>query len=68
MNVLNLEFIKKRRLERNLTLKQMADKLGISNASVYWKYESGVYTFKAEMLPLLSKTLKCSISKFFCIQ
>ncbi len=66
MDVFNLDFIKKRRLEKNLTLKEMANALGFSNASVYWKYESGVYTFKAEMLPVLSKMLKCSISKFFC--
>lgn len=66
MDILNLSFIKERRKKKKLTLQQMAKKLGLSNASVYWKYESGVYAFKAEMLPALAKTLKCSINNFFC--
>ena len=53
-------------LENTLGLSQsyMADKLGFSNSSVYWKYERGIYKFNAEMLPALAKVLKCNIQNF----
>lgn len=65
MKKLNLLFIKKRRLEINKTLQEMADCLGMKNASTYLKYESGLYSFKADQLPALAEALKCKITDFF---
>lgn len=65
MRTLNLDFIKKRRVELNISLQEMAENLGFKNASTYLKYENGTYAFKAEQLPLLSKILKCNITDFF---
>ena len=65
MKTLDLELIKERRKKNGFTQRQMADKLGLSNGSVYYKYESGAYALKAEMLPALAKILKCDINNFF---
>lgn len=65
MNKLNLTFIKSMRKKRGLTLQVMAEYLGFSNSSVYYKYENGTYSFKAEILPALAKILQCSINDFF---
>jgi transcriptional regulator with XRE-family HTH domain len=66
MNI-NLEFIKKRRLERGFTQKQMAEKLGFCNASIYNKIELGHYKMPAEIMPQLAKILKCKITNFFIL-
>lgn len=65
MTKLDLDYIKNRRIELNITLQDMANNLGFKNSSTYLKYENGSYSFKAEHLPLLSKTLKCNLSDFF---
>lgn len=65
MDKLDLDYIKNRRIELNITLKEMAESLGFKNSSTYLKYENGDYSFKAEQLPLLAKSLKCKISDFF---
>lgn len=62
---LNLKFIKMKRKENGYSLQYMAKALGLSNASQYYKYESGYYKLKADMLPLLATILKCKIEKFF---
>ena len=61
----NLSFIKKRRLELDKTMQEMADSLGMKNASTYLKYETGFYSFKADQLPKLAKTLQCRVQDFF---
>lgn len=61
----NLTYIARRRKELRLTSSDMANMLGFSNASVYWKYEHGVYKFNAEVLPSLAKALRCSINCFY---
>ena len=65
MQTLNLDYIKRRRIELNKTLQEMADSQGMKNASTYLKYENGTYSFKAEQLPMLAKTLKCKITDLF---
>lgn len=65
MKSLDLPFIKKRRMKLDKTLQDMADALGMKNASTYMKYENGTYAFKAEQLPALAKSLKCNITDFF---
>jgi len=65
MRTLNLDFIKQRRLMLNISLQEMAEKLGFKNASTYLKYENGTYSFKADQLPYLARILKCNIQDFF---
>lgn len=65
MKKLNLIFIKNKRLELDKTLQEMADSLGMKNASTYLKYENGLYSFKADHLPSLAKALNCRITDFF---
>lgn len=65
MNNLDLMFIRNKRKEKGLTLRQMAKSLGFSNPSVYYKYETGIYSFKAKILPALAKILQCNINNFF---
>lgn len=65
MKKLNYKFIKARRLEKRMSLQEVANKLGFKNASTYLKYENGYYSFKAEMLPKLANVLECKIENFF---
>lgn len=65
MDKLDLNYIKNRRIELNITLQEMAKCLGFKNSSTYLKYENGLYSFKAGQLPLLAKALECEISDFF---
>lgn len=62
---INLKLIREKRLEKGFSLQEMADKMGMSNASNYLKYENGQYEIKASMLPQLSKILGVGITKFF---
>ncbi len=48
-----------------LSMQDVANTLGFKTASTYYKYECGIYKFKAEMLPVLAKTLNCDIKNFF---
>ncbi|WAW14771.1 helix-turn-helix domain-containing protein [Peptostreptococcus equinus] len=65
MSKINLDFIKEKRKEKNLTLQIMADKLGYKKASTYSNYENGIYTIKADMLPVLANIFGCEIQDFF---
>lgn len=65
MKSFNRDYIKSRRLFLRITHKEMSVKLGFKNASNYLKYENGTYSFKAEILPVLAKILKCQIQDFF---
>ena len=62
---LNLQFIKKRRLDLKLSMMNVSEELGFKNASTYLKYETGEYELKAEMLPTLANILECDIENFF---
>lgn len=63
--MINLAFIRERRLKLGISQQKMAEILGFKNASTYLKYEKGIYAFKAEMLPILAKVLNCDIGNFF---
>ncbi|WP_019377708.1 helix-turn-helix transcriptional regulator [Virgibacillus halodenitrificans] len=65
MHTLNLSYIKERRIQLGITQQEMAERLGFKNSSTYLKYETGSYSFKAEQLPVLAKTLNCKITDFF---
>lgn len=63
--VLDLELILQKRKEKQITLQEMAETMGLKNASTYMKYEKGEYSFKAEHLPLLAKVFDCQIQDLF---
>jgi transcriptional regulator with XRE-family HTH domain len=65
MTQVDLDYIKDRRTQLKLSMRNVANQLGFKNASTYLKYENGVYAFKAEQLPLLASVLKCEIKDFF---
>ena len=65
LNVIDLDFIKKTRQERNLSSQEMAEQLGFKDGSTYWNYENGKYRLKADMLPKLAEILNCEIENFF---
>jgi transcriptional regulator with XRE-family HTH domain len=65
MQGLNLEFIKNRRNDKNISLQSMAEALGFKNASTYMKYETGEYSFRASHLPMLAKRLDCDINDLY---
>lgn len=65
MDVINLDYIKQRRVNLKISLQEMAEMLHFKNASTYLKYESGAYAFKASQLPELANILKCEITDFF---
>lgn len=65
MSKFDLKFIKYRREQLGISRKNIAKLLGLSNASVYWKYEKGDYKFRAETLPKLAEILKCNTKNFF---
>lgn len=62
---LNLLFIKEKRTGLGLTHQQLAEHLAFKNASTYFKYENGTYSFKANHLPKLANILQCNINDLF---
>jgi transcriptional regulator with XRE-family HTH domain len=62
---LNLNFLRERRLELNISLQEMADRIGFKHASTYMKYEKGIYSFKANHVPLLAIELKSPVEDLF---
>lgn len=63
--IVNLPHIKEKRKEKGYTMDQMADKLGLTNGSMYSKRENGHYRFKAEELMLLAKILNIPMKRLF---
>lgn len=66
MQKINHKFIKEKRKEKNITLQEMALYMGYKKASTYSNYENGIYSIKADMLPILANILDCKIEDFFC--
>lgn len=62
---INLELIKKTRKEKGLYIDNMAEKLGLTNGSMYWKRENGDYKFKAEEVMKLSEILEIPFEQLF---
>lgn len=65
MTEINLELIKSRRKHLKITLMEMAEALGLKNASSYFKYERGEYKFNADQLPIVCKKLKLRLNEIF---
>lgn len=67
MKKIDLEYMRNKRIELNLSQQYLANELGFKNASTYLKYENGDYAFKADMLPILAKIFKTDMENFFTI-
>lgn len=65
MKEINLALIKKRRKEMRITLQEMAETLGYSDASSYYRYEKGIYRFDATQLPVICDKLKFKMNEIF---
>lgn len=65
MSELNLEYIKKRRLELGLSQADISEMVGMNGKASYSRYENGIYSFNANHVPLLAKALKTSISNLY---
>lgn len=65
MTEINLQLIKERRLELKLTQQDMANRLNLGSKANYSRYESGKYTFDANAIPVLHRTLGIPITKLF---
>lgn len=56
--------IRKRRKELGLTQEELAEKLGIGHQSLS-RIEQGVMAPKMDRLPLIAKSLKCTVADLF---
>lgn len=63
--MINLELINFQQKKLHISDEEMAKALGFKNRSTYYKYKTGSYAFKADMLPQLKVMLKIPYSKFF---
>lgn len=62
---LNLRLIKSKRKNKKITLEEMANALGLSSKSDYFKREAGITKFKSTELPIVSNQLGIPIEKIF---
>lgn len=65
MERINLALIKQRRDELNISMQEMAGKIGKKNASTWFKYEKGEYVFDAHHIPILSKELNLTKDELY---
>lgn len=62
---INTEAIKQLRIQRQLTLLEAANAIGLSRADQYLRRENGQYQFKATELPALAQLLGVSMESLF---
>ncbi|NJP37891.1 helix-turn-helix domain-containing protein [Alkalicoccus luteus] len=60
MERVNLKLIKQRREKMNISMQEMAERIGKKNASTWLKYENGVYALDANHIPIIADALKIS--------
>lgn len=61
----NLDIIEKKRKTKGYTIYDMADKLKLTNGSMYWKREAGQCKFKPEEIMMVAKILQIPMNKLF---
>ena len=61
MEILSNSLLRQARRNRRLTLKQVADSVGISDSTM-WKYENGQLPLTVDLLFQLLKLYRCSIT------
>ncbi|MGG4607614.1 helix-turn-helix domain-containing protein [Providencia sp. Me31A] len=65
-NIVLGDFIKKKRLEHQITIREIAEMISISE-SAYLKYEDGSVSIFIDHLVVLAKILKVDLKVFFDI-
>lgn len=60
--VLNYSKLKQLRMNKNISLKEMADALGLKTAGGYSRIESGENKLKAEHLPIIAKKFEIELN------
>lgn len=65
MYTVNLNLIRKKREEMNISKAEMARRIGLSYTEKYSRRESGMYEFQANEIPLLSDILDIPYKKIF---
>jgi ACT domain-containing protein len=63
--MINLELINSQQKKLHISDEEMAKALGFKDRSTYYKYKTGSYAFRADMLPQLKVMLKIPYSNFF---
>lgn len=63
--MIDLNLINVQQSNMNISDEEMAKMLGFSDRSTWYKYRTGAYAIKAEMLPKLSKKLHINYEDFF---
>lgn len=63
-NVVDLDFIKEKRLEKRLSIADISEKLGYSSYQAYHRKEKGQRELSIEDLAKLSNILNIPIEKF----
>ncbi|OEF98853.1 hypothetical protein BHF71_10680 [Vulcanibacillus modesticaldus] len=61
--MLNYTKLKQLRIDRNISLMEMADALGLKTAGGYSRIESGENKLKAEHLPIIAKKLDMDLTE-----
>ncbi|MGG1880167.1 helix-turn-helix transcriptional regulator [Paenibacillus cisolokensis] len=61
--MINYSKLKRLRLEKKISLQEMADALGLQTAGGYSRVESGENKLKAEHLPVLAEKFGLSLNK-----
>ncbi|SCK01426.1 Helix-turn-helix domain [uncultured Clostridium sp.] len=59
---MKLEFLKKQRLEKGMTILEVSKKLGYSTANGYWKVETGTVKLTLETFIKLIEILELDIN------
>lgn len=61
---MKIQNLRKLRQSRNMTLKDVADRLGYATANGYWKIEKGITELKVNQLFQLAKIFSINLSDF----
>lgn len=59
---MKLEYLKKQRLKKGMTILEVSKQLGYSTANGYWKLETGVVKLTLESFIKLTKILELDIN------
>ena len=62
---LDLNLIRAKRLEKNISLVEMAERVGMTSNSQYYKYEAGIYKFNANTVPKVAEALGMKIEDLY---
>ncbi|EOT30545.1 XRE family transcriptional regulator [Enterococcus saccharolyticus] len=62
---MNLELIKKARIEKGDSLQKMVNLIEVLDKTKYYRRENGIINFKPEEIPLIAHILEIPLEKMF---